>query len=122
VEGEIGVLETTVDTGRLLFILGRSEDVGRSVRKFGVTIVEFVITAFSAFEEILTVVIDECVNFVRSVVSVVPLCDNRNDVGNESNEDDGTDGDDVGKEGDDFDDVDNLSDFVAFEYDIISGT
>lgn len=61
-------------------------------------------------------------DFARSVVSVVPLCDNRNDVGSDSNEDDRTDGDDVGKEDDDFDEVDNLSDFVAFEYDIISGT
>ena len=58
-EGEIGVLETTVDTGRLFFILGRSEDVGRSVREFGVTTVEFVTAACSAFEAILTGVIDE---------------------------------------------------------------
>ena len=58
-EGEIGVLETTVDTSRLLFILGRSEDVGRSVREFDVTTVEFVTAACSAFEELLTGVIDE---------------------------------------------------------------
>ena len=35
-----------------------SEDVGRSVREFGVSTVEFVIGGCSAFEEILTGVID----------------------------------------------------------------
>ena len=35
-----------------------SEDVGCSVREFGVTTVEFVIAACSAFKEILTGVID----------------------------------------------------------------
>ena len=40
-------------------VISESEDVGRSVRKFGVTTVEFVIAACSAFEELLTGVIDE---------------------------------------------------------------
>ena len=39
-------------------VIVRSEDVGRSVRESGVTTVEFVIAACSAFEEILTGVID----------------------------------------------------------------
>ena len=91
-------------------VIPESEDVGRSVRKFGVTAVEFVIAACSAFEEILTGVIDECVDFVRSVVSVVSLCDNKEDVGSDSNEDKGTDSDDVGKEGDDFDNVEDSDD------------
>ena len=47
---------------------------------------------------------------MRSVVTVVPLCDNRDDVGNDSNENEGTDGDDVGKEGDDFDGVEDIDD------------
>ena len=49
-------------------------------------------------------------DFVRSVVSVVPLCDNKEDVGSDRNEDKGTDSDDVGKEGDDFDDVEDSDD------------
>jgi len=47
---------------------------------------------------------------VRSVVSFVSLCDNKEDVGSDSNEDKGTDSDDVGKEGDDFDDVEDSDD------------
>lgn len=74
------------------------------------TTVEFVIAAGSAFEEILTGVIDECVDFVRSVVSVVSLCDNKEDVGSDSNEDKGADSDDVGKEGDDVVDVEDGDD------------
>lgn len=40
-------------------VISESEDVGRSVREFDVTTVEFVTAACSAFEELLTGVNDE---------------------------------------------------------------
>ena len=56
---------------------------------------------------------------MRSVVSVVSLCDNKEDVRSDSKEDEGTKSDDVGKEGDDFNDVEDIDEETC-DLDVIS--